>query len=197
MTLSIGALMVLLIVGAWVVWGPAAGGGLVLGWPLALSAALLIGLGVPWTVHGDGMLAGLLDGTESALGVGLLAPGGPLTCVALALLLGIGIITARAIRATGRPMRRALLAAAALAPLVSLVLIIFTLLTRISVDLGVAMLGFVQPVLDAELNADPWLAARVGLISGAVAGFAGSLLVSGMRGVASVGWQTWTDRFKR
>ena len=194
---SIGALTVLLVAGAWVLWGSSAGGGVLLGSPLALSAALLTGLGVPWTLHREEILACLLDGTGSLLGSGLIAPGGPLTWVALALLLGIGIVGARAVPPTGGPMRRALGAAAALAPVMSLVLTILALATRISVDLGVAVRGFVQPVLDVSLHTDLWTAAGTGLVAGAVAGFTGSLLVTGTRSMASVGWRAWTDRVRR
>src|SRR5690606_4295639 len=98
---------------------------------------------------------------------------------------------------TGGPMRRALGAAAALAPVMSLVLTILALATRISVDLGVAVRGFVQPVLDVSLHTDLWTAAGTGLVAGAVAGFTGSLLVTGTRSMASVGWRAWTDRVRR
>lgn len=191
--LSIGAGIVLVTAGTWVLWGPTAAGTLLLGWPLAVSGALLIGFGVPLPVHADGMLASLLDGAEfvdnaeSALHSWPLAPGGPLTWVALALLLSIGVLAARAIPVTGGPMRRAFVTAAILAPVVGIVLTILTLITRISVDISVTVLGPTQPVLDAGLDAEPWLAAGVGLAAGAVAGFAGSLFVLGTRKITSVG----------
>ncbi|XVS67395.1 hypothetical protein ACQPYE_15450 [Actinosynnema sp. CA-299493] len=129
--------------------------------------------------------------------VGPPAPGGPLTWVAVVVLLGLGVVAALSRGRDGTPPRRAARLALRLAPVVGAALGVSALLSRVSVELGVGAFGFSFPVLDARLAADPLVALGLGIAAGAAAGFSGSLLVDGVLRVASVSWPAWTDRVGR
>ena len=176
---------------SWVFAGAAAAGGVLLVLPLVVFGALSLGLGVPWTLNSDGALSCVLDA------VGPPAPGGPLTWVAVVLLLGLGTVVARAGRRDGGPLRRAARLAGWLAPAVGAALGLTALLSRVSVELGIGAFGFSLPLLDAGLAADPLVALGLGTAGGAAAGFAGSLLVDGSLRLASVSWPAWKDRTGR
>jgi hypothetical protein len=166
--------------------GAAAAGGVLLALPQAVCGVLLLGLGVPWTVTSHGVLSCALDGVEP------LSPGGPLTWVPIVALLACGIVVAARIgRRPGGSLRRAGVLAAWFAVVTGGVLAVVTLLSRVSVELGVTAFGLSIPVLDARLAANPLLALAAGLAAGAVAGFAGSLLVDGFHSSASVSSRAW------
>ncbi|WP_307849603.1 streptophobe family protein [Qaidamihabitans albus] len=190
-----GGITVVGLLVAWASGGAAAAGGVLLVLPLAVFGALLLGLGVPWTVSSEGMLSCVLDGA------GPLSPGGPLIWVSGAALLGCAIVAASAAASAGGrpggPLRRAADLAVRLAPVVGAVLAAMALLSRVSAGLGINAFGFSLPVLDAQVAANPLLALGAGLAGGAVAGLAGSLLVDGFRSRASVAWPTWNDQDRR
>ncbi|KOX20526.1 hypothetical protein ADK67_29335 [Saccharothrix sp. NRRL B-16348] len=182
---------VVCLLAAWVFAGAAAAGGVLLVLPLLVSGVLSLGLGVPWALSSDGALSCVLDAVAPP------APGGPLTWVAAVVLLGIGVVVARSGGRRGTPLRRAVRAATWLAPAVGVALGVSALLSRVSVELGVGAFGFSLPLLDARLAADPLVALGLGIVGGAVAGFAGSLLVDGVLRLTSVPWPAWTDRVGR
>jgi hypothetical protein len=166
--------------------GAAAAGGVLLVLPQVASGVLLLGLGVPWTVTSGGVLSCALDGAQP------LSPGGPLTWVAAVALLACGVVVAaRTGRRPGGPLRRAAVLAAWFAVVTGAGLTVLTLLSRVSVELGVTALGLSIPVLDARLTANPLLALAAGLAAGALAGGAGSLLVDAVRSRISVSSPTW------
>jgi hypothetical protein len=166
--------------------GAAAAGGVLLVLPQVVSGVLLLGLGVPWTVTSGGVLSCALDGVQP------LSPGGPLIWVAAVALLACGIVVAaRTGRRPGGPLRRAAVLAAWFAVVTGTGLAVLTLLSRVSVELGVTALGLSIPVLDARLTANPLLALAAGLAAGALAGGAGSLLVDAVRSRISVSSPTW------
>jgi hypothetical protein len=179
--LTAGCLLV-----AGVFGGAAAAGGVLLVLPQVVAGVLLLGLGVPWTVSSEGPLSCALDG------VAPLSPGGSLTWVPVVALLACGIVAAvRTGRRPGGPLRRAAVLAAGFAAVTGAALAVAALLARSSVELGVTALGWSIPVLDARLAADPLLALAAGLAGGALAGFAGSLLVDAFRSRISVSSRTW------
>ncbi|QQQ79209.1 hypothetical protein IOD16_12705 [Saccharothrix sp. 6-C] len=180
---TVGCLVV-----AWASAGPAAAGAVLLVLPLVVSGALSLGLGVPWTVTSDGALSCVLGE------VGPPAPGGPLTWVAVAGLLGLGVVAARSRGRDGTPLRRAARLALWLAAVMGPVLCASALVSRVSVDLGIGAFGFSLPLLAARVAADPLVALALGAAGGAAAGFSGSLLVDGSLRVTSVSWPAWTDR---
>ncbi|MCC8246254.1 streptophobe family protein [Saccharothrix luteola] len=165
------ALTVVCLLVAWVFSGAAAAGAVLLGLPLVVFGALSLGLGVPWTVTSDGALSCVLDA------VGPPTPGGPLTWVAVAVLLGLGALVARSGGRDGGPLRRAARVSVWLAAVVGAALGGSAVLSRVTVELGVVAFGFTLPVLEARLAADPLVALGLGLAAGAAAGFSGSLLV--------------------
>lgn len=179
--LTVGCLIV-----AGVFGGAAAAGGVLLVLPQVVSGVLLLGLGVPWTVSSGGVLSCALDGVQP------LSPGGPLTWVPVVALLACAVVVAtRTGRRLGGPLRRAAVLAAWFAVVTGAALAVVTLLSRVSVELGVTALGMSIPVLDARLAANPLLALAAGLASGALAGGAGSLLVDVARSRISVSSRTW------
>jgi hypothetical protein len=179
--LTAGCLLV-----AGVFGGAPAAGGVLLVLPQVVAGVLLLGLGVPWTVSSDGPLSCALDG------VAPLSPGGSLTWVPVVALLACGIVVAvRTGRRPGGPLRRAAVLAAGFAAVTGAALAVVALLARSSVELGVTALGWSIPVLDARLAADPLLALAAGLGGGALAGFAGSLLVDAFRSRISVSSRAW------
>ena len=89
----------------------------------------------------------------------------------------------------GGPLRRAAGLAVRFAPVMAAVLAVLTLLSRVSVELGVQAFIIAVPVLDVRLAASPWDALAAGLGAGATAGFAASLLVDAVRRRTSVGWR--------
>lgn len=156
---------------AGVLGGGTATGAVLLLLPQLLPAAVLTGLGVPWHFSTTGLLSCPLD------------TGFPAThWIAAAILLGCGI--AIAFRWRHPPLRQA----AVLAAIVGGVLAGTALLSRFSADLSVSAFGFSVPVLGAQLAANPLLALAAGAAGGAVAGFAGSLLVRAI----SVSSRAWT-----
>jgi hypothetical protein len=161
-------LAVVCVAAAWAFGGAAAAGGVLLALPQLVWGAVLLGLGVPWTVATTGALTCVPD-------LGNFTPG---FWVSGALLLGCGI--AVAVRRSGGPLRRAAVVAA-VAGGGSAVL---TLLSRVSVDVAVSAFGFSVPVLDARLTANPLLA----FAAGAIAGFAGCLLADAIS-VSSRAWK--------
>ncbi|MFE9749554.1 streptophobe family protein [Saccharothrix saharensis] len=179
------------LVGAWVFGGTAAAGGVLLGLPLVVFGAVSLGLGVPWAVSSDGALACVLDGVPPP------AAGGPLTWVAVVVLLGLGVLVARSGGRDGGPLRRATRLAVLLGSVVGVALGVLALLSRVSVGLGIEAFGFTFPVLDARFAADPLVALLLGAAAGAAAGFAGGLLVDGSLRLASVSWPAWRDRIGR
>ncbi|MDT7801925.1 MAG: hypothetical protein QOI78_5358 [Actinomycetota bacterium] len=151
--------------------GAAAAGAVLLALPQAVSGALVLGLGVPWTVTSGGLLSCAVHGIEP------FPPGGAWIWVPVVVLTACAVVAARSGR--GGSLRRA----GVFAGVTGGVLAVVTLLSRVSVDLGVTAFGLSIPVLDARLSANPLLA----LAAGAVAGFAGGLLA----GVISVSSRAW------
>ncbi|WP_410640202.1 streptophobe family protein [Amycolatopsis sp. lyj-346] len=170
----VAGLAVLSVAAAWTFGGSAAAGAVLLALPLLVCAAVLLGLGVPWTLSAPDVLP-------------LPAPGGALLGVSAVVLLGCGIAVAAAVPRPGGPLRRAAGLAVRLAPVAGAVLAVVTLLSRLSVDVAVSAFGLSLPVFDARLTANPLLALVAGLAGGAAAGFAGSLLADGF----SVFSRTW------
>ncbi|MFJ1766846.1 streptophobe family protein [Amycolatopsis sp. NPDC088138] len=150
--------------------GAAAAGAVLLALPQAVSGALVLGLGVPWTVTSSGVLSCAFPGIE---------PGGAWIWVPVVVLTACAVVVA-ARSGPGGALRRA----GVFAAVTGGVLAVVTLLSRVSVDLGVTAFGLSIPVLDARLSANPLLA----LAAGAVAGFAGGLL-AGAISVSSRAWK--------
>jgi hypothetical protein len=173
------------VLGAWAVGGPAVAGGVLLALPLVVGGALLLGLGVPWGFSSGGMLSCVVDGGWSPPGRGALVvlSGAVLLACAVAVAARTGGDRA------GGPLRRAAGLAVRFAPVVAAVLVVLTLLSRVSVELGVQAFIIAVPVLDLRLAASPGVALAAGLGAGAVAGFAASLLVDAVRSRTSVGWR--------
>ncbi len=145
--------------------GAAAAGGVLLVLPQLVTGAVLLGLGVPWTV--DPALPCVPD-------LGQFTPG--LWVSGALLLVSVTVLVVR----RGRPLRRA----AAVGAVAGGVAVVMTLLSRVSAEVSVAAFGFSVPVLDVRLTANPLLA----LAAGALAGFAGSLL-AGAISVSSRAWK--------
>ncbi len=166
--IALGGLTAVCLLVAVVFGGAAAAGGVLLVLPQVVAAVLVLGLGVPMT---------LPCGAAPSL-----------TWVAAVVLLGCGVVVAA--RTRHRPTstaRRAAVIAVRLALVLGAVLGVLTLLSRVSLELGVAVFSFPIPVLAAN----PVLALVAGLAAGALAGFAGSLLVDGFRSRFSVSSRTW------
>jgi hypothetical protein len=175
---------VVCVLAAWRFGGPAAAGGVLLALPLAVGGALLLGLGVPWAVHADGVLSCALDGGWSPPG-----GGAPEVLAGVVLLAGGVIVAVHAGRdRAGGALRRAAGVAVRLAPVAAVVLALLALLSRVSVELGVRAFILAVPILDVRLAPNPWEALVAGLGAGAAAGFAASLLVDAVRRRTSVGW---------
>lgn len=187
---SAGLAVVCLVV-AWVLGGSAAAGGVLLVLPLVLFGVVSLGLGVPWALSSDGALSCVLDGVAPP------TPGGPLTWVAVAALLGLGVVVAWPGGRDGTPLRRATRLAVRLGPVVGVASGVLALLSTVTVGLRLGAFGFSLPVLEARLAADPLIASGLGVVGGAVAGFAGGLLVGGFLRLASVPWPAWADRAGR
>ncbi|OXM63340.1 streptophobe family protein [Amycolatopsis vastitatis] len=166
----------LCLAAAWTAGGAAAAGAVLLVLPQLVAGAVLAGLGVPWTISSAGPLSCAPD----------FSPGGPLSWVAAALLLACGI----ALRShrPGDPLRRAVASAVRLGPVAGATLAVVTLLSRVSLDVGVSAFGMSLPVLGVQVTANPLLSLVAGLAGGAVAGFAGSLLADGIS-VSSRAWK--------
>jgi hypothetical protein len=160
-------------------------GGVLLALPLVVGGALLLGFGVPWAFSSGGMLSCVVDGGWSPPGRGALVvlSGAVLLACAVAVAARTGGDRA------GGPLRRAAGLAVRFAPVVAAVLVVLTLLSRVSVELGVQAFIIAVPVLDLRLAASPGVALAAGLGAGAVAGFAASLLVDAVRSRTSVGWR--------
>jgi hypothetical protein len=173
-------LAVLGLAAAWIFGGTAAAGGVLLALPQLVCGAVLLGLGVPWTISSSGAFS-------CALHAAPLPPGGPLLGLSAVVLLGWGVAFAARSRVPGGPWRRAAGLAVRFAPATGAVLAVVTLLSRISVDVTVGAFGLSLPVFAARLAANPLLALVAGLVGGAVAGFAGSLLADGI----SVSSRVW------
>ncbi|MBE1499371.1 MYXO-CTERM domain-containing protein [Amycolatopsis lexingtonensis] len=167
----LAAFTVVCLAAAGVLGGGAAAGAVLLLLPQLLPAVVLTGLGVPWQLGTTGLLSCAPDTTFPAT-----------HWIAGVVLLGLGI--AVALRRRRPPLRQA----AELAAVVGGVLAGTALLSRFAVDLSVTAFGFSVPVLGADLAANPLLALAAGVAGGAVAGFAGSLLVRGI----SVFSRAWT-----
>ncbi|RSM47389.1 hypothetical protein DMA12_09205 [Amycolatopsis balhimycina DSM 5908] len=167
-------LAVLCLAAAWIFGGAPAAAVVLLALPQLVCGAVTLGLGVPWTT--TGLLSCAPD----------LSPGGPASWVAAAVLLACGV-AARS-RRPGDPLRRAVASAVRLGPVVGAVIAVVTLLSRASVDITVSAFGLSLPVFDARLTANPLLALVAGVVGGAVAGFAGSLLADGIS-VSSRAWK--------
>ncbi|UOZ03986.1 streptophobe family protein [Amycolatopsis sp. WQ 127309] len=165
-----GALTACGVLVAGVFGGAAAAGAVLLILPQVVSGALLLGLGVPWTLTSDGVLSCALSGIE---------PGGAWTWVPVVVL----TVCAVAVAARTGP-RGSLRRAGVFAVVTGGVPAVVTLLSRVSVDLDVTAFGLSIPVLDARLSADPLLA----LAAGAAAGFASGLL-AGAISVSSRAWK--------
>jgi hypothetical protein len=165
---AIGALTAVGLLAAGAFGGAAAAGGVLLALPQVVSTVLVLGLGVPMT---------LPCGAAPSL-----------TWVSAVVLLGCGIVVAVRTRPRpGGPLRRAAGLAVRLGPAIGATLAIATWLSRISLELSVAVFSFPITVL----GANPLLALAAGLAAGALAGFAGSLLVDGFRSRSSVSSRTW------
>jgi hypothetical protein len=175
---AIGAITAVCLVAASVAGGATAAGGVLLVLPQMVSGVLLLGLGVPWTA-------------TLPCGAVPLSPGGPLAWVPVVVLLGCAVVVAARTTRPGDPLRRAAGLAVRLGSVAGAALAVMALLSRASVELGVTAFGFSVPVLDAHLGANPLLALGAGLAAGAPAGFAGSLLVDGLRSRFSVSSRTW------
>lgn len=160
----VAALVVACTAAAGAFGGAAAAGGVLLVLPQLVTGAVLLGLGVPWTV--DPALPCVPD-------LGYFTPG--LWVSGALLLVSVVVLVVR----RGRPLRRA----AAVSAVAGGVAVVMTLLSRVSADVSVTAFGFSVPVLDVRLTANPLLA----LAAGALAGFAGSLLA----GVISVSSRAW------
>jgi hypothetical protein len=171
---------VLCLAAAWTFGGAAAAGGVLLALPQLVCGAVLLGLGVPWTIRSSGALSCALPPVP-------LSPDGPLLGVAAVVLLGAAVVFAARSRQPGGPLRRAAGFTVRFAPATGAVLAVAALLSRISVDITVSAFGLSLPVFAARLTADPLLALVAGLAGGAVAGFAGSLLTDGI----SVSSRVW------
>ncbi|WP_372662266.1 streptophobe family protein [Amycolatopsis kentuckyensis] len=167
----LAGLVAVCLIAAGALGGPAAAGAVLLLLPQLIAAAVLTGLGVPWHLSTTGLLSCTPDTSFPAT-----------HWIAGAVLLGCGI--AIAVRRRRPPLRQA----AELAAVVGGVLGVTALLSRFSVDLSVTAFGFSIPVLGAQLAANPLLALAAGAVGGAVAGFAGSLLVR----TISVSSRAWT-----
>ncbi|MEU0533185.1 streptophobe family protein [Amycolatopsis tolypomycina] len=152
--------------------GAVAAGGVLLALPQLVCGAVVLGLGVPWTVT-----------PESALPV---FPGGPLLGLSALVLLG-ACVAVRSRRA-GPPLRRAAGLAVRFGTATGAVLAVGTLLSQASADVTVRAFGLSLPVFAARLTANPLLALVAGLAGGAVAGFAGSLLADAIS-VSSRAWK--------
>jgi hypothetical protein len=150
---------------AWAFGGAAAAGGVLLVLPQLVIGAVLLGLGVPWTV--DPALPCVPD-------LGHFTPG---LWVSGALLLASVIVL---VVRRGRPLRRAAVAGAVAGG----VAVVMTLLARVSAEVSVTAFSFSVPVLEVRLSANPLLA----LAAGALAGFTGSLL-AGAISVSSRAWK--------
>lgn len=185
------------LLAAWAFGGSAAAGGVLLVLPLAVFGALPFALGVPMTLSSEGELSCALEGIEPLTAAGLLSAGGPLMWASSIALLACGVAAARTSGPSGRPLRRAMGIAVRLAAVVGAALALMTLLSRVSVDLGINVFGSSVPILEAQLAANPLVALGAGLAGGGVAGFAGSLLVSGFARLGSVSWPTWNDQNRR
>ncbi|WP_434444082.1 streptophobe family protein [Lentzea sp. E54] len=172
---------------AWALGGPAVAGGVLLLLPLVVFGVLSLGLGVPWTVRSDGALACVLDGVAPP------APGGPLTWVAVAVLLTLGVVVALPGGRSGGLLRRA----AVLGAVVGVALGVLAWLSRVSVRLGIDAFGLSLSLLDASVAANPLAVVALGSVGGAVAGLVGSLLVEGTLRLASVSWPAWKAREDR
>ena len=184
---ALGGLTAGCLLAAGVFGGAGAAGAVVLALPLAVCGALLLGFGVPWTVRSDGVLSRVLDTTAPV------PPRPVLMMVAGTALLACACVAAlRAGRPGGR-WRRAAGLAVRLAPAVAAVLVAVSLLGRMSVRLGADAYGFSLPLLNADLAAAPLLAGGAGLVAGAVAGFAASLLAD----AALLSWPACNDRVAR
>lgn len=170
----------LCLAAAWTFGGAAAAGGVLLALPQLVCAAVLLGLGVPWTISSSG-------GFSCAVPAVPVSPGGPLLGLSAVLLLGCGVQFAARSRRPGGPLRRAAGFALWFAPATGAVLAVVTLLSRISVDVTVGAFGFSLPVAAVRVAANPLLASVAGLAGGAVAGFAGALLADGI----SVSSRVW------
>ncbi|WP_307793470.1 streptophobe family protein [Amycolatopsis sp. MtRt-6] len=164
---------VLCLAAAFTFGGTVAAGGVLLALPQLVGGAVLLGLGVPWTIS-----------PSSALPV---SPGGPLLGLSAVVLLGAAVSFAAASRRPGGPLRRAAGLAVRFAPVTAAVLAAGTLLSRASLDVSVGAFGLSLPVFAARLTANPLLALVAGLAGGAVAGFAGSLLADAI----SVSSRVW------
>ncbi|WP_284748997.1 hypothetical protein [Amycolatopsis sp. RTGN1] len=145
--------------------GAAAAGGVLLVLPQLVTGAVLLGLGVPWTV--DPALPCVPD-------LGHFTPG--LWVSGALLLVSVLVLVVR----RGRPLRRA----AAVSAVTGGVAVVMTLLSCVSADVSVTAFSFSVPVLDVRLTANPLLA----LAAGALAGFAGSLVLSALS-VSSPAWK--------
>jgi hypothetical protein len=181
----IGATAAGSVLAAWAFGGPAVAGGVLLALPLVVCAALLFGLGVPWSFSANGLLSCALDGGWSPPGRGALAVLSGVVLLACAVAVAARTGRDRA----GDPLRRAAGLAVRLGAAVAAVLVVLTLLSRVSVELGVQAFIIAIPVLDVRLAANPWGALAAGLGAGAAAGFAASLLVDAFRRRASVRWR--------
>ncbi|MFG1645812.1 streptophobe family protein [Amycolatopsis sp. NPDC049252] len=149
--------------------GAAAAAVVLLALPQAVSGALVLGLGVPWTVTSSGALSCAVPGIEQ---------GGGWIWVPVVVLTACAVVAARS--GPGGSLRRA----GVFAGVTGGALAVVTLLSRVSVDLGVTAFGLSIPVLDARLSANPLLA----LAAGAAAGFASGLL-AGAISVSSRAWK--------
>ncbi len=165
---------------AWAFGGAAAAGGVLLALPQLVCGAVLLGLGVPWTISSSGVLS-------CALPTAPVPTGGPLLGLSAVVLLGWGLALAAGRRRPGGPLRRAAAFTGWFAPATGAVLAVVTLLSRISVDVTVGAFGLSLPVFAVRVTANPLLAVVAGLAGGAVAGFAGSLLADGI----SVSSRVW------
>ncbi|MEV6877157.1 streptophobe family protein [Amycolatopsis sp. NPDC051128] len=166
--IAVGALTAVCLLAAATFGGAAAAGGVLLVLPQVVSAVLVLGLGVPMTLP--------------------CGAGPSLTWVSAIVLLGCGVVVAARTRhRPGRPLRRAAVIAVRLASAVGAVLAVMALLSRVSLELSIAVFSFPIPVV----GANPLLALAAGLAGGALAGFAGSLLVDGFRSRFSVSSRAW------
>ncbi|MET9000301.1 streptophobe family protein [Amycolatopsis sp. NPDC004169] len=172
---------VVCLAAAWTFGGAAAAGGVLLALPQLVCAAVLSGLGVPWTLSSSG-------GFACALPAAPIAPGGPLLGPAAVVLLGAGLAFAAGSRLPGGPLRRAAARTARFAPATAAVLAVMALLSRVSADVTVGAFGLSLPVFAARLTANPLHALLAGLVGGALAGFTGSLLVDAIS-VSSRAWK--------
>jgi hypothetical protein len=165
---AMGALTAVCLLAAATFGGAAAAGGVLLVLPQVVAAVLVLGLGVPVTLPSGA--------------------GPSLTWVSAIVLLGCGIVVAaRTRRRPGSPLRRAAVIAVRLALAMGGALAVMALLSRVSLELGIAAFSFAIPVL----GANPLLALAAGLAGGALAGFAGSLLIDGFRSRSSVSSGAW------